>query len=480
MEKNSLYRQGFKSRFHNGTGFSLFIVLILLGLLFLLFIHKQDILAAGMKDENKTEYIIVLDPGHGGENMGTIENGYCEKEMTLRTALAMEETLNHYENITVYLTRRDDVDLSLSERAEYAKSVDGDFLISLHYNASLSHNIYGTELWVNFNAPYQAYGVEFGKLWLEEVSKTGVFVRGVKSRESENNPGTDYYGILRNSGELEIPAVILEHAHVDEDRDTIYLDTEEKQIAFGVADAHALARFLGLPLKPEYQGLEEAFDVDNPVVKNLDENKTYFQVVNQWTPPEVCTIEKVSEDYEKGEAIIQVNAADYDTVLLYYSYSVDGGRNFSKLYPWPEADTVNQTYKDSFRLTIPLPDNKFTRIVVRAHNMFDQYTESNILEDYKVYHAPKEEDEVKVDYSENLGQEEVSPVISDGVILNNVTEEKPGWSFDNLLSEGASKLIGFLLISLFVAISIIWLIVMLVLNQKHRKKRRNKNRNKRK
>ena len=64
--------------------------------------------------------VIVIDPGHGGENLGTIDGETEEKTMTLVTALAMYEELLKYEDIQVFMTRTTDVDLSLKERAEFA------------------------------------------------------------------------------------------------------------------------------------------------------------------------------------------------------------------------------------------------------------------------------------------------------------------------------------------------------------------------
>ena len=68
--------------------------------------------------------VIVIDPGHGGENRGTIEGWEDEKQMTMTTAMAMYEELLLYDDVEVYLTHTEDVDMSLKERAEFAKSVN--------------------------------------------------------------------------------------------------------------------------------------------------------------------------------------------------------------------------------------------------------------------------------------------------------------------------------------------------------------------
>ncbi|MDE5747179.1 MAG: N-acetylmuramoyl-L-alanine amidase, partial [Acetatifactor sp.] len=138
--------------------------------------------------------VVVIDPGHGGSNEGTTENGFCEKEMTLTTALALYDRLTQYDGVTVYLTRTDDTESSLADRAMFAKSVGADYLFSIHYNASETHELFGSEVWVPLTAPYNVYGYQFGCTLLSRLQEKGLFIRGIKTRK--NDRGTDYYGIL--------------------------------------------------------------------------------------------------------------------------------------------------------------------------------------------------------------------------------------------------------------------------------------------
>ena len=67
--------------------------------------------------------VIVIDPGHGGENRGgEVPGQFLEKELTLQTAQAMKQTLEQFEGVEVYLTRTTDQELSLEERAQIAKA----------------------------------------------------------------------------------------------------------------------------------------------------------------------------------------------------------------------------------------------------------------------------------------------------------------------------------------------------------------------
>jgi N-acetylmuramoyl-L-alanine amidase len=79
---------------------------------------------------------IVLDPGHGGADSGTrsAEN-HLEKIYTLDWALRTERLLTNA-GWKVFLTRRNDVDLSLAERVMLADRVQADLFISLHFNST--------------------------------------------------------------------------------------------------------------------------------------------------------------------------------------------------------------------------------------------------------------------------------------------------------------------------------------------------------
>ena len=85
----------------------------------------------------KTSPVIVIDPGHGGENPGTksvLGNRY-EKEFTLDWALRLEALLatNGWQ---VFLTRTNDTDLSLSNRVAFAHEHKAGLFLSLHFNSS--------------------------------------------------------------------------------------------------------------------------------------------------------------------------------------------------------------------------------------------------------------------------------------------------------------------------------------------------------
>lgn len=94
----------------------------------------------------QASHIIVLDPGHGGEEGGAKNiDGLLEKDLTLDIALRLEKILNQNTGFRVFLTRRTDKFVSLGERTELANDKDADLFISLHVNASPNKSAYGIE-----------------------------------------------------------------------------------------------------------------------------------------------------------------------------------------------------------------------------------------------------------------------------------------------------------------------------------------------
>lgn len=358
---------------------------LMLAVLLVLSWAPERVMAAELLQETGEKLVVVIDPGHGGENLGTTANGHEEKSMTLVTALAMYEELLLYDGIEVYLTRTEDKDMTLKERAQFAESVEADFLFSIHYNASELHDAYGSEVWVPMHAPYSAYGYQFGYEALTNFRELGLLVRGIKTRPGEK--GLDYYGILRESVALGVPAVIIEHCHVDEAHDTDFCDREEKLQLFGRRDAAAVARYFGLKsaaLNVDYTDREAA---------EIGDEARLDALLNARTAPELCQISYVDADYEAGLLTLSVSGADNDSGLLYYSYSIDGGETFSGRESWPGGDGLTGAYQKEFKLILNIPPGLRPVVVVRAYNGFDISTESNFYESPMIFPFPPEPEE---------------------------------------------------------------------------------------
>lgn len=92
---------------------------------------------------------VVIDPGHGGKDPGTMGDHSKEKEIVLLVAKKLGGYITQYfPEIEVIYTRSDDTFIKLEERSAIANRNNADLFISLHCNAAENKQAYGTETWV--------------------------------------------------------------------------------------------------------------------------------------------------------------------------------------------------------------------------------------------------------------------------------------------------------------------------------------------
>ncbi len=91
--------------------------------------------------------VVVVDPGHGGENRGSMgATGFLEKEFNLQLGRKLKQALE-VQGMEVIMTRNDDLYVPLETRTEVANSVGADLLISLHANGFKSREAKGFEVY---------------------------------------------------------------------------------------------------------------------------------------------------------------------------------------------------------------------------------------------------------------------------------------------------------------------------------------------
>jgi N-acetylmuramoyl-L-alanine amidase len=90
---------------------------------------------------------VVIDPGHGGDDVGVRgEGGGEEKQLTLDVARRVRQRIEARLGLRVILTRDDDRAAPLDQRAATANNGKADLFISLHANGALAPSISGAEV----------------------------------------------------------------------------------------------------------------------------------------------------------------------------------------------------------------------------------------------------------------------------------------------------------------------------------------------
>jgi N-acetylmuramoyl-L-alanine amidase len=97
---------------------------------------------------SRTVKTVVIDPGHGGKDPGTIgRHGTTEKEITLKIGLLLKDLLAKQPDTRVLMTRERDVFIELEDRAKFANSKEADLFISIHVNSHPHKGVRGLEIY---------------------------------------------------------------------------------------------------------------------------------------------------------------------------------------------------------------------------------------------------------------------------------------------------------------------------------------------
>lgn len=207
---------------------------------------------------------IVIDPGHCKIHAGAYYNGYHEETMVWDIANACKKVLDKYGDINISLTRDANSCCAniasgdcLSARSYYAKTINADFLISMHINANQST---GANVLAPYNSGYRNTLRKktwiFGYEVLSELNKLGIKNRGLLLRKCttkvkyKNKRKADYYSIVRRGVCLNVPSVIIEHGYIDNPSDLYgFFSTKKKRGTVGKADAKAVISYFNLNKK---------------------------------------------------------------------------------------------------------------------------------------------------------------------------------------------------------------------------------------
>jgi N-acetylmuramoyl-L-alanine amidase len=91
--------------------------------------------------------IVVVDPGHGGEDPGAVRGRIYEKDIVLAISRRLVASLNRQPGITAYLTRTGDYFIPLAKRIEIARQYGADVFISIHADASFNTRAAGSSVY---------------------------------------------------------------------------------------------------------------------------------------------------------------------------------------------------------------------------------------------------------------------------------------------------------------------------------------------
>lgn len=220
--------------------------------------------------------VVVLDPGHGGRDVGAISvTGGHEKDVTLAVARAAARVLERSGRVEVRLTRTDDRFLTLGERVALARAWGASLFISIHADSAPNPEARGASV---YTLSETASDREAARLAAKENRADAIAGRDLSAVDGEAqgvlidlalrdsmNASADFaqalqrrmepmgirfrsqfhrfagFRVLRNLG---VPAVLLECGYLSNAEDSAFLFSREGQRLLGEGIARAAEAWL--------------------------------------------------------------------------------------------------------------------------------------------------------------------------------------------------------------------------------------------
>lgn len=176
---------------------------------------------ASGKNLKKGETIVVIDPGHGGEDPGKVGvNDALEKDINLKIAEKLRLLLEE-NGIQIVMTREDDFvpeskREDLKKRVELINEVDPDIVICIHQNSFTNQTVAGPQVFYHGDS-------EISKMIAQTLQEELWLVDEEHQRQIKGNE--NYYML----SETNVPTVIVECGFLSNAADAEKLVTEEYQ-----------------------------------------------------------------------------------------------------------------------------------------------------------------------------------------------------------------------------------------------------------
>ena len=110
-------------------------------------IKQPPVISTPTAKPKNTKLLVVIDPGHGGIDPGTIVGQANEKDITLSVAQILAKELKESGKYEVRLTRTKDIYIPLRDRFKIAREAQADIFVSLHADSHPNPNTRGASVY---------------------------------------------------------------------------------------------------------------------------------------------------------------------------------------------------------------------------------------------------------------------------------------------------------------------------------------------
>ncbi len=193
-------------------------------------IAYEESLSYAMEKGNEYEFVVVLNPAHGGTDTGRKNSYGMEKDIVLSVCKQVIEN-NTDEDTGIFLIRSDDVTMDDAMRQDFLSQVQPDMVIDVHTNKDEITGSYGTSVY--YSTSY--YNRKLSNVELADIMEKNVvsaiegFACGIFPVEREE---------MQLITQLQVPAVSIACGDLSSEKEGQLLTTlpYQKNVAKGILD----------------------------------------------------------------------------------------------------------------------------------------------------------------------------------------------------------------------------------------------------
>jgi len=184
-----------------------------------------------LADDSHPLFKIVIDPGHGGVDVGTVGiNGRFEKDFNLSMALKVKRIMDREPAVKVYLTRTDDTFIPNDHRITMANQLSADLYLSIHANMDSNSKTKGTETFFN-----RKKSLSFAQIVQKYVQKATGF--------PDRHVHYENFRVIKNTV---MPAALAEVGFLSNAAEAKALFMDQNQDKISAAMANGIKEYLGI------------------------------------------------------------------------------------------------------------------------------------------------------------------------------------------------------------------------------------------
>jgi len=187
--------------------------------------------------------LVILDPGHGGRDSGTINGNLAEKNLSLDVANRVDRLLQ-FHAVNTMLTRSDDIYVSLADRVAIANAQHDCIFVSIHFDAA-KPSASGVE---TYYATHQIASLSFlqppslESLNVESQSLASFVQEALAKGTQAINRGTSaqQFFVIAN---VSHPAVLVEGGFLTNTDDVTKIGTDDYREQLAIAITEGVIRY---------------------------------------------------------------------------------------------------------------------------------------------------------------------------------------------------------------------------------------------